>query len=286
MIERVLEYCSPAIEGSLECLVCFAPENVGGYQAIRGECNGGIMKDTRVYLSLLDIAQRYDIAVIEDAAEAIGSAYHAKKAGSFGDAGVFSFHGSKTMTTGEGGMLVTDRQDIYDRVMFLRDHGRPPGDTTFHNTEVAYKYKMSAMQAALGLAQAERLDELTARKRQTFAWYQAGLDGLDGITLNVEPEGVLNSYWIVTIILDPRFDMDKHDFIARISGRNVDCRPFFQPLSSLPAYANTVEADRARDRNTVSYAISPYGVNLPSGMNLTEETVDYVCQQIKNLLGD
>src|SRR6266576_5644969 len=119
---------------------------------------------------ILEVAARNNISVIEDAAEAAGAEYKGKKAGSFGDAGVFSFHGSKTLTTGEGGMLVTDRDDIHRQVLFLRDHGRQPGDNLFRNTEVAYKYKMSSMQAALGLAQLERIDELIEHKREIFDW--------------------------------------------------------------------------------------------------------------------
>ena len=122
--------------------------------------------------ALLEVAGRNNIPVIEDAAEAAGAEYKGKKAGSFGDVGVFSFHGSKTLTTGEGGMLVTDRDDIHHRVLFLRDHGRKPGDNLFWNTEVAYKYKMSSMQAALGLAQLERIDELIERKREIFRLVQ------------------------------------------------------------------------------------------------------------------
>ena len=102
--------------------------------------------------SIRKIAKEHNVAIIEDAAEAIGSEYKGYKAGSFGETGVFSFHGSKTLTTGEGGMLVTNREDIYQRVLQLRDHGRRPGDTLFWNFEVAHKYKMSSMQAALGLS--------------------------------------------------------------------------------------------------------------------------------------
>src|SRR3984893_18247540 len=118
--------------------------------------------------AIVEVATRNNISVIEDAAEAAGAEYNGKKAGSFGDAGVFSFHGSKTLTTGEGGMLVTDRADIHQQALFLRDHGRQLGDKMFWNTQVAFKYRMSSMQAALGLAQLERLEELVARKRQIF----------------------------------------------------------------------------------------------------------------------
>jgi len=234
--------------------------------------------------ALRAVAQKHDIAIIEDAAEAIGSEYKGKKAGSFGDTGVFSFHGSKTLTTGEGGMLVTDREDIYRRCLFLRDHGRKPGDKQFWNTEVGFKYKMSSMQAALGLAQLERIEELIARKRQMFTWYQKELAEVEGVTLNYEAPGTKNTYWMVTVILDKKFGIQKDRLMARIGEKNIDCRPFFHPLSSLPAYKNLEHAQQARQRNHVSYQISPYGINLPSGLNMTEEKVKYVCDALKDIL--
>lgn len=234
--------------------------------------------------AIRDIAERHTIVVIEDAAEAIGTEYKGRKAGSFGDAGVFSFHGSKTLTTGEGGMLVTDREDLYQRVLVLRDHGRRPGDKMFFNTEVGYKYKMSSMQAALGLAQLERIEELVARKRQIFSWYQKELAEVEGITLNYEPPGIKNSYWMVTAILDPKFRLTKSLLMRLMDEMNIDCRPFFHPLSSLPAYEKTEHSQRTQLRNRVSYQISPYGINLPSGLNLTEKMVQYVCDALKVIL--
>ena len=235
--------------------------------------------------AIRDVAKRTGIAIIEDAAEAIGSELGGKKAGSFGDTGVFSFHGSKTLTTGEGGMLVTDRDDIRQRVLFLRDHGRKPGDTAFFNTEVAHKYKMSSMQAALGLAQLERIDELLERKRQIFAWYRELLGEVEGATLNCEPAGTKNTYWMVTVILDHNLGIKKEQVIEVMSERNIDCRPFFYPLSSLPAYQRSEQAKQAQERNTVSYQLSPYGLNLPCGMNMNEEKVGYVCDTLKSILG-
>src|SRR5262245_29749007 len=117
---------------------------------------------------LLAAAREHKIHVIEDAAEAIGSMYGSSRAGSLGDMGVFSFHGSKTLTTGEGGMLVTNDEKLYQRALVLRDHGRAPGDRQFFNREVAFKYKMSSLQAAFGLAQLERINELITQKRQIF----------------------------------------------------------------------------------------------------------------------
>jgi len=231
------------------------------------------------------IAHDHGIAIIEDAAEAIGSEYHGKRSGSYGDTGVFSFHGSKTMTTGEGGMLVTDRKDLYDRGLVLRDHGRAPSEKMFWNTEVGYKYKMSSMQAALGLAQLERIDELVERKRQIFSWYQQKLQSVEGIMLNYEPSGTKNSYWMVTAIFNPKLGVLKEDVIQRLKESGIDSRPFFYPLSSQPAYNSLASARAARTRNTVSYRISPYGVNLPCGMNMTVEYVNYVCDVLKKGLG-
>jgi perosamine synthetase len=234
--------------------------------------------------ALRAVARRHRLAVVEDAAEAIGSEYKGKKAGAFGDAGVFSFHGSKTLTTGEGGMLVTDREDLHRRVLVLRDHGREPGDPAFWNREVAYKYKMSSLQAALGLAQLERIDELTARKREIFGWYADELAGVDGLTLNAEAPGTRIVPWMVTVIVDTRFGMDKDRVMALLGAQGIDCRPFFHPLSSLPAYAHLRRGGGRRNR--VSYGLSPFGVNLPSAMALTREDVAYVCRSLCDILKD
>jgi perosamine synthetase len=238
------------------------------------------------YDAIITIARKNNIAVIEDAAEAIGSEYKGRKAGGFGITGTFSFHGSKTMTTGEGGMLVTDSKDIYDRVLFLRDHGRKTGDIMFFNEQVAYKYKMSAVQAALGLAQLERIDGLVAKKRQIYQWYKKELSRLDGITLNYEAPGTLNTYWMVTAIAEPRLGIEKSLMIQLMAEKNIDCRPFFFPLSMIPAYKDHEEAVKAKVRNTIGYSISPCGINLPSGMNLDLEKVQYVCGALEEILAN
>src|SRR3989338_7175787 len=121
------------------------------------------------------IAQKHGIPLIEDSAEALGSTYKGRRAGSFGIGSVFSFHRTKTLTTGEGGMLLVDDDKIYRRCMFLRDHGRKPGGPMYYNTEVTYKYMPFNLQAALGYAQFQRLDELVARKREIFQMYQERL---------------------------------------------------------------------------------------------------------------
>jgi perosamine synthetase len=231
------------------------------------------------------VAHDAGIPMIEDAAEAIGSEYKGKKAGASGETGVFSFHGSKTLTTYEGGMLVTDRDDLHKRILFLRDHGRNPGDRMFYNGEVAFKYKMSSMQAALGLAQLERIDELVNHKRQIFRWYRDRLCAVAGLSLNSEAHGTKNTYWMVSAILDPGLGITKEALMAELFDKGIDSRPFFYPMSSIPAYEKSEEAARARKRNLVSYRIGPYGINLPSGMNMDEEKVSYVCKTFLGALG-
>jgi perosamine synthetase len=149
---------------------------------------------------------------------------------------------------------------------------------------VAYKYKMSALQAAFGLAQLERIEDLLSRKRQIFKLYQQQLDTTDGLQLNYEAPNTKITFWMVTVILDPKFGIKKEKLMQMLDSRNISCRPFFSPLSMIPAYENYKEADLAKKRNTTSYTISPYGINLPSGMNMDEKKVNYVCEVLKELL--
>jgi perosamine synthetase len=233
---------------------------------------------------ILATAQRHGIAVIEDAAEAVGSRYRDRPAGSLGRVGVFSFHGSKTLTTGEGGLLATSDPSLFKRAQTLRDHGRPPGDRLFMNTEVAHKYKMSSLQAALGLAQIERLEELVKRKREIFSWYADRLGRLPGLSLNPQPVWLFSSYWMVTLLLDRRLNIDKIGLMEALDRDGIDSRPFFFPLSSLKAYEGAKDVARAREANVVSYRISPRGINLPSGLSLTESDVDRVCASVARIV--
>ena len=236
------------------------------------------------YPALRALADEHGLMLIEDAAEAIGSELNDRKAGTWGDLAAFSFHGSKTLTTGEGGMLVTDDDELHARVMHLRDHGREPGDVNFQNTEVAFKYKMPPVAAAIGLAQVERVEELVTRKREIFSWYLEGLSGVKGVTLNQEPRGMRNSYWMVTALLDPELDWPKEKLMAALGAAGIDSRPMFHPLSSLPAYAGTAAAEVAAKRNSTSYQISPWGINLPSALCLDRKQVDRVIKVLRQLL--
>jgi perosamine synthetase len=242
---------------------------------------GGLSHDVDAIRAL---AREKNIAVIEDAAEAIGSLHGNRPAGSLGDVGVFSFHGSKTVTTGEGGMLATARKDLRDRIAFLRDHGRAPGEKMFWNSEVAWKYKMSDVQAALGLAQLERLEDLVGMKRRLFAQYQEQLRGLPEVTLNYEAPGTRNSYWMITAVLDPALGIEKEQVIKAMAAESIDCRPFFYPLSQLPAYAALKEATEARARNQNAARLGRFGLNLPSALSLGPSEVGRVCDVLTKLL--
>lgn len=235
---------------------------------------------------LADLCSARGVALVEDAAEAIGSTYRGRPAGAFGATSTFSFHGSKTLTTGEGGMVVTDDDDLHQRMLVLRDHGRPPGDVDFYNDEVAFKYKMSALQAALGLAQLQRVDELVERKRSIFSWYRDHLDAVDGLTLNAEPEGVRNSYWMTTVVLDERLGITERDLAPALRARGIATRPFFHPLSSLAAYATRPGMREAQDRNSVARRLGTYGINLPSALSLDEADVEQVCDALRAVLDE
>jgi len=236
--------------------------------------------------ALQKIADRHNLLLIEDSAEALGSSIDGKMAGSFGNAAAFSFHGSKTVVTGEGGMLVTDDETLFKRVQFLRDHGRQPGDRLFLNHEIAFKYRMSAVQAALGAAQMERIHDLIAMKRQIFAWYAGELSHTNGVTLNAEPPGVVNSYWMVTAVADPGLGLDKFAMMAAFDKRNIDSRPFFSPLSSLPAFDGRDSSKRHVRPHNAGHRIAAHGVNLPSGYNMTKELVGTVCGALREILAE
>jgi perosamine synthetase len=231
------------------------------------------------------IAREYDLRLFEDAAQAHGATFDGESVGSIADAGAFSFYPTKNMTTGEGGMLTTDDAALHRRVLQLRDHGRPPGDRFFQNSEVAFKYKMSGTAAAVGLAQTERINELIDKKRQIFNWYAQRLSDIPGLTLNPTVAGAEGGYWMTTISLDERFAMDSQQLMARFDERGIDTRPFFRPLSTLPAYRDRPEAAAARARNEAADRISYCGVNLPSPLNLTRPQADHVSEACRSILG-
>lgn len=229
---------------------------------------------------IMEIAKEFNLVVLEDAAEALGSRYKGKAAGSIGNAGVFSFHGTKTMSTGEGGSIVTNDADLYNKVKILNDHGRnasDPENKMFWMRDYGYKYKMSNLQAAMGCAQLERIYELIAKKRQVFEWYNQQLSHLPG-HLNKTQSYAYNSYWLPTVIINSDFNFNRDLFFNFCEYNNIDSRPFFFPLSSLPMF-------KKKEENVVAYSIFSRGINLPSFHDITYEEVVFVSKiLIDNLL--
>lgn len=231
---------------------------------------------------LEEICRKHGLYLIEDAAEALGSLYRGVRAGKFGIGSVFSFHRTKTITTGEGGMLLLDDDRLFERCKFLRDHGRVEG-VPYYNSEVAYKYMPFNVQAALGYAQFQRLQELVDKKRDIFRQYKEKLQDIEDLQFNDEREGVYNSVWITGVVIGRSHNLSKLEAMKRLEALGVPSRPFFYPLTSLPAYPEYREDDY-RLRNPVAYDVSSRGINLPGALNLTEEQIDLVCDGIRKIL--
>lgn len=225
---------------------------------------------------ILRIARKYKLKIIEDAAEAIGSEYFNKKAGSFGDISCFSFHGSKTLVTGEGGMLLTNNRDVIKKAQYFNDHCKDP-KKIFWNLGIGYKYKMSNFQAACGLAQLERIEELIEKKRKIFSWYKKRLFNIPGLQLNTEHLHNKNTYWMVTVVFDKKYKINKEEIMKEFIKYNIQVRPFFYPLSILPIIKRNVNTP-------VSYDIASRAINLPCGQSITEKEVKYVCDSLLKIL--
>ncbi|WP_198012285.1 DegT/DnrJ/EryC1/StrS family aminotransferase [Desulfosarcina sp. BuS5] len=207
--------------------------------------------------ALLDIGHRHSIPIIEDAAEAIGSIYHGKRAGSMGVFGTFSFHGTKTLTTGEGGMFVTNDDAIYEKVLTFSNHGRSRSQTKqFWPDMIGFKYKMSNIQAAIGCGQMERIDDLIAGKRRIFAYYAEHFRNLP-LKMNPEPVGMTNGYWMPTIVVDEGMPFNRENLLTAFKADNIDGRVFFWPLSMLSMF-------EAKPENFVGYGLYERAINLPT----------------------
>lgn len=227
---------------------------------------------------LLEIGKRHRIPIIEDAAEAIGSQWHGRRAGGLGSFGSFSFHGTKTLTTGEGGMFVTNDDALYETVLTLSNHGRARAQTKqFWPDVVGYKYKMSNLQAALGVGQMERINELIERKRAIMQRYRELLEGSASLTMNPEPAGTVNGAWMPTVVFSPDTRVTREQLQAAFAAENIDARVFFHPLSSLQMFGSSSGARRSAD-------IAQRAINLPSYHGMTDEEQQRVTSVVKGVL--
>ena len=233
--------------------------------------------------ALREIAKSHDVHLIEDAAEAIGSEYKGEPAGSMGVFGAFSFHGTKTMTTGEGGMFVTNDGDLYEKVLTLSNHGRSRSQVKqFWPEAIGFKYKISNVQAAIGLAQTERIEELIQRKRQILDLYQERFAHLEGVTLNAAPPSCKLGAWMPTIVFDEQLGIRKEALLTAFANANIDARVFFPPLSSLPPLIREGE----NVGRPIAWSIPERAVNLPSFHDMDDHDIDRVEQVIGKVYGE
>ena len=222
------------------------------------------------------IAKKHGIIVIEDAAEAHGAEFEGKKVGSLGDCGAFSFFGNKIVTTGEGGIVTTNDQALYERLKFLRDHAMSK-DKRYWHTAVGFNYRMTNLQAALGTAQLTRNDQIIEKKRAIFDRYEKAFSGVKTIKLNRTAPWAKNVYWMVCMECELFDEKTRERFMANLKAAGVDSRPYFYPVSDMPAY------NRANTPNV--HAIYKTGINLPSFFDLDLADVDMIAEKVLVELG-
>jgi perosamine synthetase len=227
---------------------------------------------------LLAIGKNYGLPIIEDAAEAIGSIYFGKRAGSMGKFGTFSFHGSKTLTTGEGGMFVTNDPNLYEKVLTISNHGRSKNQKKqFWSDVVGFKYKISNVQAAIGCAQMERIEDLVKRKCQILKTYSKYLGMLPGISMNPEPFGTVNGAWMPTVIFAPETGITREILQTAFAAENADARVFFWPLSSLPIFEPV-------KTNVNAWDIPFRAINLPSYHDMNHKDQERIITTLESLV--
>jgi perosamine synthetase len=224
---------------------------------------------------ILEVARRHNLIVIEDAAEAHGAEYKGNKVGSLGDAAAFSFYGNKIITTGEGGMVVTKDEGLTERMRFLKDHGMSREKRYWH-PEVGFNYRMTNIQAAIGLAQLERVERTINSKREIAERYRRELSDNELLTLSPEASWAKSVYWLFSVVLSSCLEVNRDDIIRKLRGKGVDSRPFFFPMHQLPIYSDKENSYPIADE------LSSLGLNLPSWTNISNEDIQRVCLSLKS----
>lgn len=225
---------------------------------------------------ILELAERHHLLVIEDAAEAHGAEYKGQKVGSLGHAAAFSFYGNKVITTGEGGMIVTNDPALAERARFLKDHGMSKEKRYWH-PEVAYNYRLTNIQAAIGLAQLERIDEVIEKKRKIATWYNHELADCEMITLPPGAPWARSVYWLYSVLLSEKTRADRDQLMCILKQNGIDSRPFFYPMHQLPPYKSSLPFP-------VAEKLSAVGINLPSYIALCREKIELICRVLQNCL--
>lgn len=227
---------------------------------------------------IMKLAEEYHLWVVEDAAEAHGAEYKGKKAGSLGHMGCFSFYGNKIISTGEGGMIVTDNPDWVEKARILRDHGMSKERKYWHPV-LGYNFRMTNIQAAIGLGQMNKIEKIIDQKRKIAQTYSRGLEGVKGIVLPPEETWGKSVFWLYSILIRPETGKKRDDLIEYLHQSQVASRPLFFPMPDMPFYATG-------DHFPAAQKISEQGISLPSGFALTAEQIHTIIELIRRFLAD
>lgn len=231
---------------------------------------------------LLEFAKKHNLLVLEDAAEAHGADYKGRKTGGLGDAACFSFYANKIITTGEGGMVVTSNKKIAEKARLLRNHAF--GIPRFIHNDIGFNYRMTNIQAAIGCAQMEKIDEFVAARRRNAQLYSALLNHEKSITLPVEEKWAKNVYWMFGILIEDDFGLSKEEVMAELLRQGIETRSFFMPMHMQPAFTNNPSYKTGTAGSyPVAESLWKKGLYLPSGSNLAEEQINKVAEVLLSL---
>lgn len=231
---------------------------------------------------ILDLARKYNLKIIEDAAEMHGQTYHGKPCGSFGDISTFSFYPNKHVTTGEGGMVVTDNEELAERCRSLRNLCFRK-DVRYVHDEISDNYRFTNLQAAVGLAQLERLDEFIERKRVMGSYYTEKLQGIDGLLLPIAKTDYADSiYWVYGLVLDRHIQADNKAVQKILAEEGIGTRTFFWCMHEQPIYKK--DGLFAGECYPNAEYLARKGFYIPSGLALTEEQMERVVDKVKNMM--
>lgn len=231
---------------------------------------------------LMEIARKHNLFVIEDATEALGSEYRTKdgiwhKAGTMGQFGAFSFNGNKLITTGAGGMLVTNSTELGERARYLSNQTKTTlKNGGFYHEQVGYNYRMPNILAAMGLAQLEKIDEYIDRKRKNATFYKKLLKNTKGIILPIDKDNVKQDHWLYGILVDEEYEMSRDELINKLKENQIMSRPFFYPIHHMKPYIKHRKGDIS-----VTDRVSNAGISLPSSVSLTKEEIKTICEYIR-----
>ena len=229
---------------------------------------------------IMAIAERYGLYVVEDAAEVHGAEYKGKKVGSFGDINAFSFYANKNLTTGEGGIVVTDNKELYDRARYFKNLCFPlDSPRSYLHEDIGFNYRMSNLHAAIGLAQLEKADEYRAMRIRNAMLYQSLLADVPGLTLQSQKPSTLNVYWMNGVLLDPdKYGHTREELTTYLKTKGIDTRNFFQGMHRQPSLRKY--GCDCSGEYPVSELLADNGFYLPSASSLSEDDIRYICQTI------